>query len=123
MVFLTEENNSISLKKHIFKPFDKELFQNGQIEKFEPLVKEISAFVSDYKLDGENAVISIPSNVLFIKRITLPDLPYEELKSIAPQEASKHLPLTMQELNVDFQILENTRRQDETGRKGEAKNR
>ena len=117
MVVLNKKNKKFSLKDYVYKPFEKQIYQNGQIENFEVLVKDLKSIIDEYKLDTRNTVISVPSGSVFIKKITLPDLPYEELKTIAPQEAVKQLPFTIQELNVDFQLLENTKRQDDSGKK------
>ncbi len=107
MAVLTKEKNSISINEEMYKPFE----ESGSIQ------ETIKAIIKQTRPDGLNAAISVPSNAVFIKRITLPDLPMEELKAIAPQEASKYLPLGISEMNVDFQILENTRKQDEAGKK------
>jgi len=117
MVFLNKKNKKISLKNYVYKPFKKQVYQNGQIENFEILVEDLKSIIDEYMPDTKNTVISVSSGNVFIKKITLPDLPYGELKAIAPQEAAKQLPLTMKELNVDFQILEKTRRQDDSGKK------
>jgi len=44
-----------------------------------------------------------------VKIVEKKDATEEELKIIAPQEASKHIPFTMNEINVDFDILETTK--------------
>lgn len=115
--FLTARNNIVSVKNQVFKPFPREAIHNGQVEKPEVITEAIKETITGYKLDTLSTVVSMPSNVVFIKRISMPDIPYEELGTIAPQEAAKYLPLGIKELNVDFQVLENTRRQDESGRK------
>ncbi|HSA05585.1 MAG TPA: type IV pilus assembly protein PilM [Candidatus Gastranaerophilales bacterium] len=117
MVFFKEKNKKKFIENYIYKPFLKQIIQNDQIENFEELTETLKSIINEYKPDTKNTIISMPSSSVFIKRITLPDLPKEELKTIAPQEASKHLPLTMKELNVDFHVLENTRREDESGKK------
>jgi len=107
MALLTKEKNSVSINDEIYKPLE----DSGSIQ------ETIKAIIRESRPDDLNVAISVPSNTVFIKRIKLPDLPMEELRAIAPQEASKYLPLAMSEMIVDFQILESTRKQDETGAK------
>ncbi len=116
MVFLKKKNGETSLQEHIYRPFQEKVYQNGQIENPEILSEELKSIISECNFDTKETVISVPGSAVFIKKITLPDLPAEELKMIASQEASKHLPFATNELNVDFQILESTRRPGETGK-------
>jgi len=116
MVFLKGENENPSLKEYIYKPFQQQVYKNGYIENPQILTEELKSIINEYKPESKETVISIPGNVAFTKKITLPDLPYEELKTIASQEASKHLPFNANELNVDFQILDATRRPGEAGK-------
>ncbi len=115
MVVLHEKKNKITLKNYINRPFQTKVFQNGQLQNFEALTEELKSTLDEYKIEIRNTVISMPSNSVFVKKISLPDIPEDELKVIAPQEASKHLPLSEREMNVDFQILNNNSRQ--TGNK------
>ncbi len=117
MVVLHEKKNKITLKNYIYKPFQNKVYQDEQPENFEVLTEELKSIINEYKPETRNTIISMPSSNVFMKKITLPDIPEEELKIIAPQEASKHLPLSEKEMNVDFQILKNSRKQDESGRK------
>ncbi len=107
LALVAMENNAACVKNQIYRP----------LEKANAIPETLKQMLNECRPDSLNVGLSVPGSTVFIKRITLPDLPYEELKAIAPQEASKYLPLTIKELNVDFQILENTRRQDETGKK------
>ncbi len=117
MVFLKQETNGVLLKNYDYIPFSKPIDQNNLLIESKIVSEALRSIINQNKPDIKNTVISIPANMLFIKKITLPDLSYDELQAIAPQEAAKYLPLTAKELNVDFEILENTRTEDETGKK------
>lgn len=105
------------LKNFAHRYFSKQIYQNGQIQDSELLVEELKSIINEHKFDTRTTILSVPVNNIFMKTITLPDIPEEELRVIAPQEASKHLPLNEKEMNIDFQILKNTRKQGESGRK------
>ena len=117
MIVLGAQNKKNSLKHYIYKPFTKQPSASGQIENFEVVTEGLKSIIEEYAPDTRDVVFSVPSSVVFVKKIILPDLPEDELKIIAPQEAAKHLPMSVKEMNVDFQILENTRTHDESGKK------
>jgi|GEM_PF-2064024 len=117
MVLIKNQDNKNSLQNYIYMPFQKQTNLGEQIENFEVLTENLKSIINEYKFETRETVISVPSNQVFLKKITLPDIPEQELQLIAPQEASKHLPISSRELNVDFQILQNTKRQDDTGKK------
>lgn len=107
LTLLEKDKNAFVVKDQVYK-----ILENPGTAS-----ESIKSMFIESGIGAMNAAVAVPSSSVFIKKITLPDLPHEELKAIAPQEASKYLPLTMSELNVDFQILQNTRRQDDAGRK------
>jgi Tfp pilus assembly PilM family ATPase len=53
---------------------------------------------------------AIPSKIAIIKVVNLPDLPLEELRIIALDEATNQIPFPLNEANIDFEILESTKR-------------
>ncbi len=117
MVVIEEDKGLYTLKNYVRHYFQEKVFQNGHIGNFDILAEELKILLNQYKPDTREAVISVPSSSIFMKTITLPDIPEDELELIIPQEASKHLPLSEKEMNVDFQILKNSRKVDATGKK------
>ena len=107
LALLKMENNHVVVKNLIHKP----------VENYKLIPETLKAALIECKADSSSVALSVPGNAAFVKRIVMPELSHDELKEIAPQEASKYLPMSIKEMNVDFQILENTRRQDETGKK------
>jgi len=100
-----EKDKSCRLENFICKKFKEEIFQNGIITKpdiFEEILKKT---LEENHFDVKTVSVCVSSNNMFSKTLVLPNLPMEELKIIAPQEASKHIPLTINEINVDFEIL------------------
>ncbi|OGI19247.1 MAG: hypothetical protein A2287_10200 [Candidatus Melainabacteria bacterium RIFOXYA12_FULL_32_12] len=116
-VLLHKKSKGFSLKKLAYEPFSEEVIQNGLISNSTVFIKTLKKLFDENKFDTKMVNIALPSNIIFLKTIILPDLPLDELMIIAPQEASKHIPIPIEEVNIDFDVLENTRRQEETGRK------
>ena len=116
-VSMQRKSNKMILRNIGYESFDKELIQNGIITNPEIFTNTLIRLLENNGFTERTVNVSVPSTITFIKTITLPDLPINELKLIAPQEASKHIPFSLDEVNIDFQILENTRRQDNSGKK------
>lgn len=106
-VLLGENNNKFSLKNYAFEPFKGQVFQNGNIVNPEAFNKALNNLVENNKFDAKTVCIAVPSNVAFVKLIQLPALPPDELQIIATQEASKHIPFSVEEANIDFEVLDN----------------
>ncbi|MFH0702074.1 MAG: type IV pilus assembly protein PilM [bacterium] len=116
-VLLGKENKKLFLKVCSYEPFEEEVIQNGLIINPAAFNKTLMNLINKNKIDVKTVNIAVPSNVAFIKNITLPDLALEELKVIANQEASKHIPFGINDVNIDFEILESTRKQETSGKK------
>lgn len=112
LVSLSYEKDKYILENLICKTFREEIFQNGMITKPDIFAESLKTVIEEHNLNIKTLNISIPSSNMFIKTISLPNFPIEELKVIAPQEASKHTPLSINEINVDFEILEKTKNEN-----------
>ena len=109
---VSKENGKYVLENFAFNYFEENVFQNGMITKPDIFAQTLRKTLDENNFDIKSVNVCISSNTMFSKIITFPDLPPEELKLIAPQEAAKHVPLTINEINVDFQILENTKKEN-----------
>jgi len=107
---LSVEKGKTVLGNLICKVFSDNILSNGIFSKPEEFALELKKIIEENKLDIKAVNVSIPSVNVFIKTITFPNLPLNELKIIAPQEAAKHISQVASEINVDFQILENTKK-------------
>lgn len=105
---LSHEKGKYSLVNLIKKPFGEEIIRDGQIYNPDSLTECLKTIIEENNLETGKVNISVSSNNLFIKTVTFPDMSIEELRIIAPQEASKHVSFSVNEMNVDFQILENS---------------
>jgi type IV pilus assembly protein PilM len=112
LVSLSFEKGGCHLENFICKNFKEEILQNGMITKPDVFAENLKKILEENNFSAKTVNVCVSSNNMFIKTITLPNFPIEELKIIAPQEASKHIPLTTYEINVDFQILENSAKEN-----------
>ena len=104
-----EKSGCCHLENFVCKKFKEEILQNGMLTKPDIFAEELKKIIEENNFNIKTLNICISSSNMFIKTLTLPNLPEEELKIIAPQEASKHIPFTTNEINVDFDILETTK--------------
>lgn len=117
-VQLKKEKNEIVLEKLSKKVFEsRDVVQNGQIINQAEFIKTLTSMITEDGITAKTVNISVPSSNTFIKTITLPDLPIGELKSIAYQEASTHIPFSPDEVNIDIDIIETSKRVEKDGKK------
>ena len=95
---------------------DEGIIKKGDIEKEEELVKAIKKLVSEVngeKIKTRNVSLSIPEEEVFVKIIKMPDIAGRELETAVYFEAENHIPLEIEKMYLDFEVLE----KDELGKK------
>lgn len=100
----TKENST--LKRVIYEKANMPLIQNGIVSDHLAFAEFLKEFVKNHGLENQQAVLNLPGNTVFTKSIQLPNLPAEELAIIIPQEASRHIPSPIEEVNLDFEIID-----------------
>jgi type IV pilus assembly protein PilM len=114
---LEKNKNKFFLKKFAYEPFNQAVIQKGLISNSEGFTDTLKKIIESLQSDIKNVSIGIPSYAAIIKTITLPSMPLNELKVIIHQEASKHVPIPIDEVNIDFEILPNPKSQEESNEK------
>ena len=114
---LKKEKNKFSLKYCGYEPFEEKAISNDMIINADVFIRTLTKIFENYQFNDKTVNIAIPSSTAFIKIITLPNLPANELEIIMHQEAPKHIPFPISEANIDFAILENTRQEKYEGKK------
>ncbi|MEI7475249.1 MAG: type IV pilus assembly protein PilM [bacterium] len=115
---LSEAKKQKSLEKLSRRIFESgSVVQGGQIIDESTFIKVLSSMIIDDGLNAKTVHVSVPSSAAFIKTITLPDLPVNELRAIVMQESENHISFPLEEVNIDIDIIESSRRSDEDGKK------
>jgi type IV pilus assembly protein PilM len=78
---------------------------NGTIIHGELLEQTIKNLFRNYKIKNKNVAISISGHPVIIKKITTPLMTEDELEQSIPFEAEQYIPFSLEEVNLDFQIL------------------
>lgn len=79
---------------------------DGVLHNKQELIKTMAQLVDNLGWQGRQVTTCIHGRKVMIKFIRFPSMPQEELKQAIIFEAEKYLPLTQQEMVLDFIILE-----------------
>jgi len=83
--------------------------RNGEIKNKEIFVKTIKkalAEVKGEKLKTKYAIVSLPEEKAFVEVIQMPKIPEEDLKSAVVYEAENHIPMPIEEVCLDSQVIQ-----------------
>ena len=89
-------------------PLKKGIINNSELADTEGLIFALKTVTKDIKgkaLQTKNVFVSLPEEKSFIDVLKLPVLPMEELEKAVRFEASNNLPLPIEEMSFDFQVL------------------
>ncbi|MDP2910552.1 MAG: type IV pilus assembly protein PilM [bacterium] len=84
------------------------VIKDGEIQKEEKLIKYIKEIIN--KIEGEKlktkyVVASLPEKKAFLQVIKVPKMSLEELASAIPFEAENYIPLPIEDMYLDFQMV------------------
>lgn len=85
------------------KELPPEMRQGGRDPK--ALSKLIKECLSEGGISARNVVIMVSGPQVFIRRITMPPMPEEDLAEVIPFEATKHVSFPVEQLLVDYIIV------------------
>ena len=102
---IEESKGGYRLRNFGISSLPKDSIVNGSILNHDALVNAIQKLTSNLKIKTRNTVTSISGNPVIIKKITMPLTTDEELEDSINFEAEQYIPFDLQEVNIDFQIL------------------
>jgi type IV pilus assembly protein PilM len=105
LVELDRTKNTFRLKNIGIAKLPRDTIVNGTIIHAELLEQTIKTLFTEYKIKNKNVAISISGHPVIIKKITTDLMPEDELENTLPFEAEQYIPFSLDEVNLDFQIL------------------
>jgi type IV pilus assembly protein PilM len=105
LVELDRSKNTFRLKNIGIAKLPRDTIVNGTIIHAELLEQTITTLFTEYKIKNKNVAISISGHPVIIKKITTDLMPEDELENTLPFEAEQYIPFSLDEVNLDFQIL------------------
>ncbi|MDH5762850.1 MAG: pilus assembly protein PilM [Nitrospinota bacterium] len=89
-------------------PLDPEAVIEGVVQDEDHVVDALGRLVKAEGVDTPYAVASVAGEAVMIKKIKVPLMSKEELEDFIPQEAEQYIPFDIDDVRIDFQILEGT---------------
>ncbi len=87
-------------------PLDPEAISEGMVRDEEKVVDALTRLLRAEKVDTRYAVASVAGEAVIIKKIQVPMMPEEELAESIPQEAEQYIPFEIEDVQLDYQILD-----------------
>lgn len=94
------------LERYAIEPIERGAIVDGNVEKPEAVADALARAIRRAGTKTRLAAMALPSSAVIAKRITLPaGLPEEDYEVQVESEASQYIPFSIDEVNLDFQIL------------------
>jgi type IV pilus assembly protein PilM len=92
-------------EEKVAAPQTSDQFGEDKIEKYAHTIKSLCKTA---RIVAKSAVVSLPVSSVFHAAVTLPLVKKEELDHLVKAEVKKLLPMPLEEMALDFQVLKNT---------------
>jgi type IV pilus assembly protein PilM len=106
LVQLKESKKGIQLASFSMAPLPSEAIVDGAVMNSGAVVDTIQAMVAAQKLKNRQCAISISGHSVIIKKISLPAMTPEELDESIKWEAEQYIPFDVNDVYIDYQILQ-----------------
>lgn len=83
-----------------------EAIVDGQIMDSTSVIEAIQRLFSEYKIKTQDVATAISGSSVIVKKIQLPSMSEQELAESIHWEAEQYIPFDIQEVNLDYQILD-----------------
>jgi type IV pilus assembly protein PilM len=94
------------LERYAIEPIERGAIVDGNIEKPEAVADALIRAIRRTGTRTRQAALALPSSAVIAKRITLPaGLLEEDYEAQVETEASQYIPFSIDEVNLDFQVL------------------
>lgn len=94
------------LERYAIEPIERGAIVDGNVEKPEAVADALTRAIRRTGTRTRHAAMALPSSAVIAKRITLPAGMLEEDYEVQVEtEASQYIPFSIDEVNLDFQIL------------------
>lgn len=112
---LKESKGAYQLVKFGIKPLDPEMIVEGTIMDASRVGETIKNLIEEQKIKTKNVALSVSGHSVIVKKITVPPMTEEELEESIKWEAEQYIPFDINDVNIDFHILETTEGPDGRG--------
>ncbi|MFQ5456086.1 MAG: type IV pilus assembly protein PilM [Nitrospirota bacterium] len=114
-VQLKEGLNGYKLQKLGLKDLGPEIIVEGTIMDAARVIDLIKDILSELNIKTKDVAISVSGHSVIVKKITLPTMTEDELEESIRWEAEQYIPFDINDVNIDFYILDQSEEQDGRG--------
>ena len=115
LVQLKKAKRGYLLKKFSVFPLDPELIVDGAVMDAGQVVSAIRELFAKESVKVKNVALSVSGHSVIVKKINLPLMTEEELQESIKWEAEQFIPFDINDVNVDFHVLQTPDAQREEG--------
>jgi type IV pilus assembly protein PilM len=106
LVQLRELKGGYQLQNVGILPLPAEAIVDNTLMDSPSIVETVKQLLASLQIKAKEAACSISGNAVIIRKISLPVMPAEELEDQIHWEAEQYIPFDINDVNVDFQILD-----------------
>ena len=106
IVQLRETRAGYALERLGVRPIDPELIVDGSVMDAGPIVEAIKGLAGECKLKTKDVALAVSGHSVIVKRVKLSPMSEDELEEMIKWEAAQYIPFDINEVNLDFAILD-----------------
>jgi len=106
IVELKQSGKDLEVTRVGVEPLAPEIVVDGAIVDTGQVSNSIAKLFSEHKIKTKSVATAVSGHSVIVKKLSLQQMPDEELEAAIPMEAAQHIPFDIAEVNLDYQILE-----------------
>jgi len=106
IVELKQSGKELEVTRVGVEPLAPEIVVDGAIVDTGQVSNSIAKLFNEHKIKTKNVATAVSGHSVIVKKLSLQQMPDEELEAAIPMEAAQHIPFDIAEVNLDYQILE-----------------
>ncbi|HTP41506.1 MAG TPA: type IV pilus assembly protein PilM [Nitrospiria bacterium] len=115
IVQLRETRSGYVLERLGVRSLEPELIVDGSVMDAGPIVEVIRGLAADCKLKTKDVALAVSGHSVIVKRVKLSPMSEDELEEMIKWEAAQYIPFDINEVNLDFAILDGQQGEDAQG--------
>ena len=108
VVECVQRSKGIELQRLAVVPLAPEVIVQGAFLNSGAIVEAIQQAIESAGIKGKHVATAVSGHSVIVKKISLPQMTSDELEESIQWEAEQYIPFDINEVNLDFQILEGT---------------
>lgn len=105
MVF-SQSRKGYTLTQFGYEPLPPEVIVDGEIMDSAVIIEAIQKILRNQRIKVKDTCIGLSGHSVIVKKIPLPRMSAEELEESIQWEAEQYIPFDIEDVNIDFQILD-----------------